>query len=244
MCSEFAVQKIKSVYFFCFPFYLPWSDGTRCHDISFLNVEFKPTFSLSSFTFIKRLFSYSSLSAVREVSSAYLRLLIFLLAILIPACASSSPAFLMMYSACKLNKQGDNIQPWCIPFPICINNSSYKFRIFDLVMILKIITAKRTLFLSFRFVLRKISVSIELYVFPYIHKIKNVNTVKIWSSIERTWKRKKSNYFQWNFLDLNQETTTKKTSLVLKLTCKQKTKYPLTLCSAMTSSMVLRVVPR
>ena len=31
-------------------------------------------------------------------------------AILIPACASSSPAFLMMYSAYKLNKQGDNIQ--------------------------------------------------------------------------------------------------------------------------------------
>ena len=30
---------------------------------------------------------------------------------LIPACASSSPAFLMMYSACKVNKQGDNIQP-------------------------------------------------------------------------------------------------------------------------------------
>ena len=35
-----------------------------------------------------------------------LRLLTFLPAILIPACASSSPAFLMMYSACKLNKQG------------------------------------------------------------------------------------------------------------------------------------------
>jgi len=47
----------------------------------------------------------------RVVSSAYLRLLIFLPAILIPACASSSPAFLMMYSAYKLNKQGDNIQP-------------------------------------------------------------------------------------------------------------------------------------
>ena len=40
--------------------------------------------------------------------SAYLRLLIFLLVILIPACASFSPAFLMMYSAYKLNKQGDN----------------------------------------------------------------------------------------------------------------------------------------
>ena len=23
-----------------FPFYLPWSNGTRCHDLSFLNVEF------------------------------------------------------------------------------------------------------------------------------------------------------------------------------------------------------------
>ena len=52
------------------------------------------------------------------VSSAYLSLLIFLPAILIPACASSSPAFLMIYSAYKLNKQGDNMQPWCTPFPI------------------------------------------------------------------------------------------------------------------------------
>ena len=52
------------------------------------------------------------------MSSAYLRLLIFLPAILIPACASSSVAFLMMYSAYKLNKQGDNIQPWRTPFPI------------------------------------------------------------------------------------------------------------------------------
>ena len=63
---------------------------------------FKPTFSLSSFTFIKRLFSSSSLSAVKVVSSAYLRLLTFLLAILIPACDSSSLAFCLMYSAYKL----------------------------------------------------------------------------------------------------------------------------------------------
>ena len=48
----------------------------------------------------------------------HLRLLIFLLAILIPACASSSPAFLMMYSAYSLNKQGDNLQPWHTSFPI------------------------------------------------------------------------------------------------------------------------------
>ena len=36
-------------------------DGTRCHDLSFLYVDFKPTFSLSSFTFIKKLFSTSLL---------------------------------------------------------------------------------------------------------------------------------------------------------------------------------------
>ena len=43
----------------------------------FWMLSFKPTFSLSFFTFIKRLFSSSSLSAVRVVSSAYLRLLIY-----------------------------------------------------------------------------------------------------------------------------------------------------------------------
>ena len=52
------------------------------------------------------------------VSSAYLRLLILLLATFIPACDSSRPAFWMMYSAYKLNKQGDNIPLQCTPFPI------------------------------------------------------------------------------------------------------------------------------
>jgi len=42
---------------------------------------------------------------------AFLRLLIFFLGILIPACTLSNPEFLMMYPAYKLNKQGDDIQP-------------------------------------------------------------------------------------------------------------------------------------
>ena len=96
-----------------------------CHEVMgpdakilvFWMLSFNPSFSLSSFTFIKRLFS-SLISAIKVMSSAYLRLLIFLLAILIPACASSSLAFCMMYSAYKLNKQGDNIQPWHTPFSI------------------------------------------------------------------------------------------------------------------------------
>ena len=110
-CSDFGAPKNNVCHcFHCVPIYLPWSDGTRCYDLSFLNAE---TFLLSSFTFIKRLFSSSSLSAIRVVSSAYLRSLIFLPAILIATCASPSPAFQMMYSAYKLNKQDDNTQPWC-----------------------------------------------------------------------------------------------------------------------------------
>ena len=92
--------------------------GPNAMVLVFWILSFKPAFSLSYFTFINRLFSSSSLSAIRVVSSAYLRLLIFLPAILIPACASSSLGFLMMYSVYKLNKNGDNIQPWCTPFPI------------------------------------------------------------------------------------------------------------------------------
>ena len=42
--SPFAVilepKKRNSVTFHCFPLYLPWSDGTTCHDLSFLNIEF------------------------------------------------------------------------------------------------------------------------------------------------------------------------------------------------------------
>ena len=77
----------------------------------FWMLKFKSAFSLSSFTFIKISFSYSLLSARTVVSSLPLRLLTLLLAILIPACVSSILAFSMMYSAYKLNKQGDNIQP-------------------------------------------------------------------------------------------------------------------------------------
>ena len=52
------------------------------------------------------------------VSSAYLRFLLFLPTVLIPACNSSSQAFCMMCFVYKLNKQGDSIQPCHTPFPI------------------------------------------------------------------------------------------------------------------------------
>ena len=98
ICSDFGAPKNKVCHCsHCFPIYFPWSDGT-------------------SFTFIKNLFSSPLLSAISVVSSAYLRFLIFLPATLIPASDSSSLAFCMIYSAYKLNKQGDNIQRWHTPF--------------------------------------------------------------------------------------------------------------------------------
>ena len=122
ICSDFGAPKNKVCHcFHCFPIYLPGSDGAGCHDLSDLSKcwIFKPTFSLFSFTFIKRLFS-SLLSAIRMVSSAYLRLLIFLLAIMIPACASSSPAFHMMYSVLGFPGGSDGrpgFDPWVGKIP-------------------------------------------------------------------------------------------------------------------------------
>ena len=82
---------------------MPWSSFFKCWVLSQL-FHFPLSFS-------------SRGSLVPLHFQPYLRLLIFLPTVLIPACASSSPAFHMMYSAYKLNKQGDNIQPWRTPFP-------------------------------------------------------------------------------------------------------------------------------
>ena len=76
----------------------------------FLMLSFKPGFSLSSFTLIKRLFSSSSFFALRVVPSVFLTLLIFLPTILTTACASASVTLHIMYFVYKLNKQGDTIQ--------------------------------------------------------------------------------------------------------------------------------------
>ena len=99
-------KKRKPVTTFSFP-------PSICHAIMgpdaiilvFLIFSLKLALSLYSLTLIKRLFSSSSLSAIRMGSSTYLRLLIFSLPILIPACNSSSLAFLMMCSVYRLNKQ-------------------------------------------------------------------------------------------------------------------------------------------
>ena len=88
ICSDFETHQNKVSLFPLFPYLfamkwwdqMPWSSFSECWVLTQL--------FHSSFTFTKRLFSSSSLSAMRVVSSAYLRWLIFLPAILIPACVS------------------------------------------------------------------------------------------------------------------------------------------------------------
>ena len=89
--ADFGAQENKVCHCFqCFPIYSPWSDGTGCHDLCFWMLKFKPAFPLSSFTFIKRLlflftFCHKGGVCISEV-------IVFLLAILIPTCASSIPS--------------------------------------------------------------------------------------------------------------------------------------------------------
>jgi len=108
-------KKTISVTFLLLPhlFAMKWWD--QMPRSYFFECWVSTSFSTLSFTLIKRLFSSSSISAFRVVSSAYLRLLIFLPEILMLASDSSSPVF---HSSWKLSKQDGSIQPCCTPFLI------------------------------------------------------------------------------------------------------------------------------
>ena len=89
--SNFGAPQNKVCHcFHCFPIYLHEVMGLDAM-MQFFDLSFTPAFSLFSFPFIEGLFSSSLLSAIRIVSSAYLRLLIFLQAILIPDFDSIHP---------------------------------------------------------------------------------------------------------------------------------------------------------
>ena len=112
---------------------------------------------------------------MRVISSAYLSLLIFLPAILIPAFASSSWAFHMMYSAYKLNKRSDNIQTLCTPFPIW-NQSAFPCSVLTVAS-----------WPAYRFLRRKvrwsgIPISVSFPQFVVLHTVKGfcmVNKVEV-----------------------------------------------------------------
>ena len=117
ICSDFGAQKYKVIFcFHCFP--------PICHDVAasdamifvFWMLSIKPTYSLSRVTFIKRLFS-SSLSAIRLVSSAYFRWLIFLC----QSCFHLEIPPAQCFSLCSLCRSYISkvaiIQPRGTPFP-------------------------------------------------------------------------------------------------------------------------------
>ena len=88
ICSDFGAPKNKVCHcFHCFSTYWPWSNGKGSRGRSIYKISVKGEFN--AIKWLQEVFSSSSLSAIRVVSSAYLRLLIFLPAILIPTCPSS-----------------------------------------------------------------------------------------------------------------------------------------------------------
>ena len=111
-----------------------------------------------------------SLSAIRVVSSAYLRFLLFLPAVLILTWALSNLSFHMMHSAYKLNKQDDNTQPWHIPFPI-LNHSVIPY------MVLTAASWPANRFLRRQISLFVIPISLRIVQFLVIDKVKDLSIV-------------------------------------------------------------------
>ena len=59
ICSDCGAPKYKVWHcFHCFPIYFPWRDGTRCHDLRFLNVELEASFFSLHFHFHQEAFEF------------------------------------------------------------------------------------------------------------------------------------------------------------------------------------------
>ena len=109
--------------------------------------------------------------------------MIFLPTILISAYDSSSLAFRLMYSACKLNKQGDYIQPWHNPFPV-LNQS---------VVPCLVLTATSWPTPAYRFLRRQVRWSGIPISWRTLHFVV-IHTVQSFSIIN------KADFFFWNSL--------------------------------------------
>ena len=153
-----------------------------CHEVMKLDAMILVFWMLCFSQFFFTLLFYPSLSVIRVVSSAYMRLLILLLAILIPVCDSSSLAF-HMYPTYKLSKQSDNIQSSRTPFPI-LNQSVVSCAVLTIGF-----------WAAYRFIRRQgrwsgIPISLRIFQFVVIH------TVKSFSVVNET----KVDVFFWNSL--------------------------------------------
>ena len=118
ICSDFGAQKNKVWQFPPFPHLfpmkwwdqMPWSSFSECWALSQL---LHSPLSLSSRGFLVPLhFLPEGWCHLHIRGYCYFSWQSWFQLVL------HSPAFLMMYSAYKLNQQGDNIQPWQTPSPI------------------------------------------------------------------------------------------------------------------------------
>ena len=87
-----------------------------------------------------------------------------------PACTFSSPVFLMMYSAYKLNKEGDKIQPWHTPFPI------WKESVVP-CPVLTVVSWPAYRFLKSQVRCSGIPISLRIFQFVVVHTIKGFGIV-------------------------------------------------------------------
>ena len=153
ICSDFGASQKKVCH--ClpgFPIYLPWRDGTRCHDITFWMLSFRPTFSLSFFTFFKRLFRVV-VTCIYEIVN------------ISPNNFDSSLWFIQpsIHSLC-------NIQPWRTPFPIW--NQSIALR-----PVLTVASCPAYKFLRRRVRWSGIPISWRIFQFVVIHTVKGFSIV-------------------------------------------------------------------
>ena len=117
ICSDFGAPQNKVCH--CFHIYLPWSDGTRCHDLSFLNAELYANFFTLLFLLIYYVHIFKTFSSVQSLSHLAL-------------CNSmdcSTPGFpvhhqLLEFAQTHAHWVGDAIQPShpVIPFSSCLQS--------------------------------------------------------------------------------------------------------------------------
>jgi len=129
-CSDFRAQENKICHcFHFFPLLLAMKWWDQMPQSSFLNVDFQARFfnsslpassrgSLVPLHFLPKECYHLCIWGCKYLTLINIYSRLNQAEILISAYDSSSSAFRMMYSAYKLNKQGDNIQSCHIPFPI------------------------------------------------------------------------------------------------------------------------------
>ena len=134
ICSDFEAQQNKVCH--CFPIYFHEVMGPDAMILVFWMLSLKPTFSLSSFTFIKRLFSSFSLSATMGREKVFA--LLFPHPVYVPHPISKWPERPLSYSLSLGYKSGPRTPVqgrFSLELACCSNSVSYSNKLhFPLIL--------------------------------------------------------------------------------------------------------------